>query len=652
MSDNVYARKVLRTQYEFALNQMFTDFKLRAGGKTVNCHRSVIAAKSEYFQAICDSRSTEAALDYTVTKEEDRNVLDSVIKYLCLGHTDITKQNVVSLVLAADFIRHNELKKQCEEYMISNINVQNLMAFQQQSEKTHLANLNEACQQFSLENFSLVVPTEWYLSLSIKEVEEYLSDDALNAVSEDEVIDAILKWLQASRASKTGKEDYMEVLMPCIRLEFCTKSKLEALSKDPYVMDMLRLTIYDYIHHGVHGGQRASRSGVPYLRASATSTSALSGTTATLSARVSRATTATTSSSATTSTSALGMKSLTPAPASETTSTLSPITSRATAATTSGTTSEPAFGRTAPGRAAVGLRSSLADQGEGKILILGGCTSKYIKNKDVLYLEKEPQGSVITQTSLDYFSVCTTEDSDSLVVSGGCNFSTGTSVPQVKKFNLTTKTWTDLPDMKHPVDLHGSTVIDNKLFTVRGVYSEKNVTKQRYPSVISLDLHTLVWSDCPPMHQAVSQQGIASIDRDILVIAGYTNIGWSSAVSKFNTQTGKWSKCQNLPKTGNIYYSAVAVQSSVFVLHSEAFLQYDVDMDQWHELTTPIKLSHVPAMVLNQRRLVTLGGYEKKKKEPNDFIQTYDLANKQWSIGNNKLPLPLQHHFAVVVKMC
>ena len=95
----------------------------------MHCHRSVIAAKSEYFRAICDSGLTKAALDYTVTKEEDRNILDSVIKYLYLGCTDITKQNVVSLVLAADFIRHNELKKECEEYMISNINVAAIRAF-------------------------------------------------------------------------------------------------------------------------------------------------------------------------------------------------------------------------------------------------------------------------------------------------------------------------------------------------------------------------------------------------------------------------------------------------------------------------------------------------------------------------------------------
>ena len=492
------------------------------------------------------------------------------------------------------------------------------MVYQHLSEKTHLAKLSEACQRFSLENFSLVIPTEWYLSLSIKEVEEYLSDDALNAVSEDDVIDATLNWLQSSRASKARKEDYMEILMTCIRLEFCTKSKLEAWSKDPNAMDKFRLRIYDYIHHGVYGGQRPKRSYSGVLIPIVTGTS----------------------------TSALGAKSATPATGSGPTSILSARTSSTTAAPTSGTTSA-----SASERAAVGLTTSLADQGEETLLILGGYTSNEKQYKDILYLDNEPQGSVITQAPSNLFSVCTAEDSDAFIVSGGNDFSTGTSVPHVRTFNFTTKTWTNLPDMKRSVERHGSTVIDNKLFIICGKCRTKSDTKQRYAAVNSLDLHTLMWSDCPPMHQTVSDPGIASVDRDILVMGGHNGNEWSSEVCKFNTQTGKWSRCQNLPMTGNICRSTVVVQHSVFVLHREVFLQYGVDIDQWHELTKPIKLSYAPAMVLKQGCLVAVGGYEKKWTEPNDFIQSYDLASKKWSIEKKKIPLPLLWHWAVVVKM-
>ena len=583
MSDNVqYTREVLQTQYEFALNQKFTDFKLRAGGKTVHCHRSVIAAKSEYFRSICDSGLTEAALDHSVTKAEDKDTLDSIVKFLYLGNADITEQNVVSLVLAADFIRHNELKKLCEEYMISKINVPNLMAYYQLSEKMHLSDLNKACYQFSLTHFSKVTSTEWYFSLSIKEMEEYLSDDALNVVSEDDVIDAILKWLQASRASPKGKEDYMKILMPCIRLEFCTKSKLEALSKDPDTMDKLRLRIFEYLH-GVHRGQNARAT-----------YSAMS---------VPKAT---------------------------------------------GTKSTTAAVKAAAGTAAES--SPTAGQGEEKVLLLGGRTSKGVRCKDITYLDKEPQGSVVTHFQVYNFSMCASTESDSLIVSGGCDIATESSVPHVKKFNLTTKIWTDLPDMKHQLDGLGSTVAENKLFTIGGRYSAKGKLKHRTAAVNSLDLHTLMWSACPSLLHAVSVPGIAYIDMNIFVIGGDTDNGWSSQVCKFSTQTGKWIKCQNIPKADFVYRSTVVVYRNIFVLDRSSFLQYDVDIDQWHELPVPVKPSRAPAMVLKQGCLLALGGYEDDNSKPNDCIQTYDPSSKKWSLEKKKMPLPLVYHWVVTIK--
>ena len=316
-------------------------------------------------------------------------------------------------------------------------------------------------------------------------------------------------------------------------------------------------------------------------------------------------------------------------------------------------------------------------------MLLGGFKTGFQTHKDVMHLDEEAQGSVITQTPFHNFSVCAAAESESLIVSGGQDFPKRTSVPDVKKFSLITKTWTDLPDMMHSVDSHGSTVIDNKLFTLGGRYTEKDETKHRYDAVNRLDLHTLIWSTCPPMHYAVEDPGIVSIDQEIIVVGGYTGDVWSTEVWKYDTHTSKWSKCQNMPKSilsshfvslpcksvvhggfkllcsngsrwpkpSNASCSTVVVHRKVFVLHEEAFLQYDVDMDQWHKLPMPEKPTSCPTMVLKQGCLVALGGYEKEYSMPNDLIQTYDLSHKKWIREKKKLPFPLCFHRAVVVKM-
>ena len=72
MSENIqHPREVLHSQYQFALDKLYTDFRLKAEDKTVHCHRSVICSKSEYFRALCNSGVTEAALDSSITKAED-----------------------------------------------------------------------------------------------------------------------------------------------------------------------------------------------------------------------------------------------------------------------------------------------------------------------------------------------------------------------------------------------------------------------------------------------------------------------------------------------------------------------------------------------------------------------------------------------------
>ena len=155
MSDSVqYPREVLQHQYQFALDKLYTDFKLKAGGKTVHCHRSVICSKSEYFRSLCKSGVTEAAVDSFVTKAEDADILDSLVRFMYLGATDITKQNVASLVTAADFIKHDELNRECEKYLISNLSIQNLVACHQLSEKAQLPALSKECYRFRLNKFT------------------------------------------------------------------------------------------------------------------------------------------------------------------------------------------------------------------------------------------------------------------------------------------------------------------------------------------------------------------------------------------------------------------------------------------------------------------------------------------------------------------
>ena len=101
--DKDYTAEVMQKLHEYSNENYKTDFKIRAGNKTAYCHAAVLSAKSAYFKALCASGISEAALEASITKEEDGNTLDTVVRYLYLGKSNIDVQNVEKVTLAASF---------------------------------------------------------------------------------------------------------------------------------------------------------------------------------------------------------------------------------------------------------------------------------------------------------------------------------------------------------------------------------------------------------------------------------------------------------------------------------------------------------------------------------------------------------------------
>ena len=185
--DTNYTAEIMQILYEYSTENYKTDFKIRAGNKTAYCHAAVLSAKSTYFKALCASGISEAALEGSITKEKDGDTLDTVVRYMYLGKSNINVQNVEKVTLAASFLGHEEMKRECEKTLIDNLDVPKLMSYQKLSQKADMSTLKAACIQLSKEKFTEVVGSQWFLALTIDEAQKYLRDADLNVTSEDAV---------------------------------------------------------------------------------------------------------------------------------------------------------------------------------------------------------------------------------------------------------------------------------------------------------------------------------------------------------------------------------------------------------------------------------------------------------------------------------
>ena len=618
--DNQYTSDVLKTLYN---DKKYTDFEIRAGNKRVLCHRAVISAKSQYFDSICASGLCEAVLDYA--DDEHGYMLEAMVKFMYLGETAITEYNVEPLLLAADFIKHADLIYYCEKFMIKNLCLVNFTNYMKLANKVSLQSLKDASDCMAKEKCSEVLLTDWFLCLSVEEVCEYLSDDELDVTSEDEVLVAVQRWLHSTKASPSVKESYVQSIFPCVRLRFCSKSALESVSRDESSPMLMKFKILEYLHHGLHGEDSARKS---YASAHGLTTALTKCTS--------------------TSTSVAVVSSSPPRGASASTGTSatvlpSPSTGASASASTSATSK---FSMAAP----IKPKSSAQEH----VLIVGGLTANDEIHKNIVFLDKAGEDAILTEAPLCVHSctcaVCTT--GNGLIFSGGYDRAIKRTISKVQIFSLSNRSWRNLPDMLQPVDTHGVAYLDEHFYTFGGSYTENGKEKHLYSDVNVLDLQSQSWSHCQPLPCTTKESGVAVVGKDILVIGGWPENGcWLSQTYKYNTKTGKRTRCQDMPKPGNVSQSTVAVDNLIYVLAYQMFLQYDVRADQWSELPLPLQKERkdLHAMVHTQGCLCVLGGYIEDRNHPTDRVLRYNFSSKKWTLEKRRMPVAVRQAWAFTV---
>ena len=582
--DNPYPAELTKSLYQFALERQFTDFTITAKNTTIHCHKVVISAHSEFFRHICLSGNKEASLEYSVLRDDGR-ILAGVIEFMYLGVTQITVRNVEPLLLAANFIKFEQLKRKCENFIIANLSIDNLLTYENLAKRVHLSNLRDACLQLSRKQFHEVIKTEWLPSQTIDEVITYLKDDELQVTSEDQVLDALNLWLQNSKEPHDLKGESLEELLSCVRLRSCSKAKLEAVAKDTMVMEKLRFKIMEHLVHGWHGH-------------------------------------------------ATPRKSYKDTQAKEEEQSTRKAHSKALC-------SDP-------------RPKELEDKTMTKetVVIVGGYTSGGNRHENIVSME-ESKDSVITRSPIcaDSYAYSVCSEADSLIVSGGKNCSTNTSVSKVQKFCTTTGKWVNLPDLLQARAYHGSALLNKHLYIIGGCYTEDPRKPQRCKTISKLDLDSLTWCECCNMSEGLSNPGIAVVSNQIFLTGGWTDHGRSGRTALYDPVADAWTDCQPMPKACVCYHQTAAVGNMVFVesYDGSLFQQYNILTDQWSGLQAPLKPTTNSAFVSHQGHILALGG--KIDNCEKDYVQRYDPSKKTWELEKQTLPLPLQHHWAFVLSV-
>ncbi|XP_050668397.1 leucine-zipper-like transcriptional regulator 1 homolog isoform X2 [Leptidea sinapis] len=185
------------------------DVKLRVGSSMRPAHRSILAARAAYFEAMFRSFSPQdnvvnIQICDTIPSEE---AFDSLLRYMYYGDTNMPTEDSLYLFQAPIYygFTNNRLQVFCKHNLQSNVSPENVVAILQAADRMRAADIKEYALKMIVHHFELVARQE-----AIRSLPQPLLADIISALVEEPRQDTPLprSLPSSSSADQLADEDY------------------------------------------------------------------------------------------------------------------------------------------------------------------------------------------------------------------------------------------------------------------------------------------------------------------------------------------------------------------------------------------------------------------------------------------------------------
>ncbi|XP_033732436.1 kelch-like protein 24 [Pecten maximus] len=174
-----------------------TDVEITVEGKTFNCHKTVLAAVSPYFDAMFSSGMRES-LDGVVTLHNiDKAIFEHIIDFIYSGKRVVTVDNAQELIKAAAIFQVEYLHEKCEQFLLENICAENCIGAWKLAKSHECPQLSRKAWALIMEHFSDICRSEDFMWLDVDDIIAIITDDHLMVANEEVVCDAVFRWYNA-----------------------------------------------------------------------------------------------------------------------------------------------------------------------------------------------------------------------------------------------------------------------------------------------------------------------------------------------------------------------------------------------------------------------------------------------------------------------
>ncbi|KAM9304863.1 kelch-like protein 41 [Gastrophryne carolinensis] len=192
----------------------FVDCFLKAGDKTLPCHRLILAACSPYFREFFLSDESEEKKKNMELDNVDPAIMEAILKYIYSADIDLNDANVQDIFALASRFQIPSVFTVCVTYLQRRLSPTNCLAIFRLGLLLDCPRLAITARDYVCDRFSQICDEEDFLQLAPHELIAVISSDSLNVEKEETVFEAVMKW---AKTDKENKVKSLSEVFDCIR---------------------------------------------------------------------------------------------------------------------------------------------------------------------------------------------------------------------------------------------------------------------------------------------------------------------------------------------------------------------------------------------------------------------------------------------------
>ncbi|XP_073401913.1 kelch-like protein 41 [Dendrobates tinctorius] len=223
----------------------FVDCFLKAGDKSIPCHRLILASCSPYFREFFLSDESEEKKKNVELDNVDPTVMEAILKYLYSADIDLNDGNVQDIFALASRFQIPSVFTVCVTYLQRRLSPTNCLAIFRLGLLLDCPRLAVTARDYVSDRFGQICNEEDFLQLAPHELTAVISSDSLNVEKEEIVFEAVMKWV---RTDKENKVKSLAEVFDCIRFRLMAEKyfndrvqKEELLKGDPEIQKKIKI---------------------------------------------------------------------------------------------------------------------------------------------------------------------------------------------------------------------------------------------------------------------------------------------------------------------------------------------------------------------------------------------------------------------------